>query len=139
MVVSTDAEVRKASAVGARELKDPTSVEYAYQTVAWLKTCYESERISYERYLKALAEVEQDHIYERVPVGKPYGSMAALVRAELGVELEESKENKAKAVEYAEHEAEHEQPISGWGEVGKGRIRPDNVRSKGYGNAPSYI
>jgi hypothetical protein len=37
-----------------------------------------------------LAEAERDRIYERVPPEKPYGSLDALLKAELGVTREES-------------------------------------------------
>jgi hypothetical protein len=134
----TDVEIRKASAIGSRELKDTQSAEYAYQTVNWLKTCYRSEQLSYQEYLKALAEVDQDRIYERVPVNRPYGSLAALVKAELGVEsVEESKERKQLAVQKL---AEQTEAIPGWGEIGKGRNRVDVINSKATGGTdPTYL
>jgi hypothetical protein len=114
-----EAEIRAAAAIGSRDRKTPDSVEFAYQTASWLRTCYESKQISYERYLKALAEADENRVYERIPVDRPYGSLAALVKGELGVEVEQAKQNKRTAQEQAAHPAE----LARHGEVGNGRSR----------------
>jgi hypothetical protein len=46
---------------------------------------------SEQRWKQALEEAEQYRIYERVPPEKPYGSLDALLEAEIGVNVETSK------------------------------------------------
>jgi hypothetical protein len=75
---------REAARIGPRQLKDPQSVEFAWQTVALLKTYYQSKQVTEGRWRKALAEAEQHRIYERVPPESPYGSLDAMLTAEIG-------------------------------------------------------
>jgi len=91
--LSTDP--RETSQIGPRNTKDPRSVEYAWQTVALLRIEYQSEQALLEKYLATLAEAEHHEIYKRIPPEKPYGSLDALLRAELGVTLKESIQSKA--------------------------------------------
>lgn len=76
---------REAAQVGPRQTKDPRSVEYAWQTLAWLTHCYKSREVSAKRFEGALHEATQNEIYKRVPPERPYGSLDAMLRAEIGV------------------------------------------------------
>jgi len=70
--------------IGPRTLKDVNSEEYAWQTTAYLKTLYGFKEASLDRWIAALEEAEQHHIYDLIPPEKPYGSMDALLVAEIG-------------------------------------------------------
>ncbi len=85
---------RETSQVGPRQLKDKKSPEYAWQTIALMRTYFQSKEVSEKRWEGILEEAERDRIYERVPPEKPYGSLDALLKAELGVDKKESIEAK---------------------------------------------
>jgi hypothetical protein len=82
--------VREQAEIGPRALKPPNSVEFAWQTVSWLKDHFRYKSVSDERWQEALDEAERYRIYERVPPEKPYGSLDALLRAEIGLGVVES-------------------------------------------------
>lgn len=75
---------RERSRIGPRTLKDTTSEEYAWQTTAYLKTMYGIKEASVESWQRAVAEAEEHHIYDQIPPERPYGSMDALLLAEIG-------------------------------------------------------
>lgn len=81
---------REAAQIGPRQMKDPNSPEFAWQTVALLKVYYQSKEVSEQRWRNVLAEAEQHRIYEKVPEGKPYGSLDAMLLAEIGRTAEQS-------------------------------------------------
>ena len=83
-----DQRVRREALVGPRSLKDSNSEEYAWQTIRWLRTLHDGLEAEHALWEKALREAEADRIYEHVPPGKPYGSLDALLQAELGVTLQ---------------------------------------------------
>jgi hypothetical protein len=61
-------------------------VEFAWQTVNWLKGRFHLPSLSERDWREALAEAEQYRIYTRIPPDKPYGSLDALLKAEIGVD-----------------------------------------------------
>jgi hypothetical protein len=86
---------RELAQIGPRQLKDPASVDYAWQTIALLKRKYQSKEVLIQQWEETLAEAEQHRIYEKVPPESPYGSLEAMLKAELGVGVEESRRAKA--------------------------------------------
>jgi hypothetical protein len=122
--------------IGPRHTKDPRSVEYAWQTVALLRLGYQSSQVLLERFQENLAEAERHEIYKRVPPGQPYGSLDALLVAELGVTREESIHSKAERL--AADKGVQRSPANG--EIGRGRNSSDNVRpNEGHGNSAAYL
>jgi hypothetical protein len=81
---------REAAAIGPRVLKDPRSVSYAWQTVSLLKDVYGRREVSLRDWAATLADAERHEIFNRIPPEKPYGSMDAMLKAEVGVTLQES-------------------------------------------------
>jgi len=79
-----DMTPRERAHIGPRTLKDVNSEEYAWQTTAYLKTLYGFKEASLDRWIAALEEAEQHRIYDLIPPEKPYGSMDALLVAEIG-------------------------------------------------------
>jgi hypothetical protein len=86
---------KEAAAVGPRILKDPQSVAYAWQTVSLLKGVYGRREASLRDWAAVLDDAERYKIYDRIPPAKPYGSMDAMLKAEIGVGVEEATKNKA--------------------------------------------
>jgi len=83
-VVRDEMTPRERAHIGPRTLKDVNSEEYAWQTTAYLKTLYGLKEASVNQWIAALEEAEQHHIYDLIPPEKPYGSMDALLVAEIG-------------------------------------------------------
>jgi hypothetical protein len=79
---------RDAARKGPLALKDPKSVEYAYQMTHRLKTLYQLKQLSIGDWDKVVAEADHHRIYERVPPGYP--SLDALLRVEIGVGKDEA-------------------------------------------------
>ena len=75
-----------AATASPRHLKPKGSVDWCWQVVEVLKICYgrlESNWREVETYLR---DVEEVAAWKTIPPGRPYGTLEALLRAELGVE-----------------------------------------------------
>ena len=73
---------RELASKAPRALKTPGSVGWCWQTLNYLKGCWESKVDADARWDKALTEVRAYRIWEKVPDDQPYGSEEALVKAE---------------------------------------------------------
>ena len=75
-----------------RLTRDPHSPEYAYQTLAYLQIIWESRSASEYRWQEALEDARQNHIYSKLPLDsdEKYQSLDDMLKAEFGVEVEES-------------------------------------------------
>ncbi len=82
---------RQAALKGPLALKDPKSVEYAYQMTHRLKTLYQLKEASIDDWDKVVLEADSHRIYERVPPGYP--SLDALLEAEIGANVAQSREH----------------------------------------------
>ena len=82
---------RQAARKGPLALKDPKSVEYAYQMTHRLKTLYQLKEASIDDWDKVVLEADSHRIYERVPPGYP--SLDALLEAEIGANVAQSREH----------------------------------------------
>jgi hypothetical protein len=98
---SADLEPRERARIGPRQLKDPASVDYAWQTIALMKTRYQCQQLSIRDWEKVLEEARQYRIFERVPPEAPYGSLDALLRTEIGCTEAESRVNVRQRVQGA--------------------------------------
>jgi hypothetical protein len=75
---------REKASVGPRDLKTPGSVEWAWQTLSALKHSWEVKELSVQRFESLVEELEVKRAFELVPPGKPYGSLDAMLKAEIG-------------------------------------------------------
>lgn len=79
-------DVKAEALAGPIQLKDPNSFEFAFQQLYWIKTLYTSWNSSLHEWEEAVEKADQFKIYERLPDPKyPYGSLDAMLEAELGV------------------------------------------------------
>jgi hypothetical protein len=67
------------------------SSDWCYSTIDYAKGLYGSYETSLKQWERVLAELEEAKVYERVPENRPYGSMDALLEAELGVDVNQSR------------------------------------------------
>jgi hypothetical protein len=82
---------REAASFGPRELKQPGTVLWAWQTLSALKREWELRELTVKRYDETLAELVEHKAWELVPPAKPYGSLDAMLRAEIGHDAEEGR------------------------------------------------
>jgi hypothetical protein len=74
----------KLNIAGPRSLKDPSSVDYAWQTVHYLRTLYQSRESSDKKFEEILEQAKAARIWERIPEENPYGSLDSMLVAEIG-------------------------------------------------------
>jgi hypothetical protein len=79
------APLRDQARIRPLALKDPTSIGYAWQMTDRLKRLFQLRTLSQQDWDEAVAEAERNRIFERVPSERPYGSMDALLQAEIGI------------------------------------------------------
>jgi hypothetical protein len=72
------------------EFKRPGSVEWCWQQIDALKYAWDGKLTSEERWLDRLRKLEAYEAWATVPPEKPYGSLEALLKAEIGVDVQES-------------------------------------------------
>lgn len=82
----TDRTARKRASFGALDAKQPGSIDWAWHVLEVLKLRWQRVESDHEQFESLLSEAETHHIWDVVPPGNPYGSRAAMLRAELGVD-----------------------------------------------------
>jgi hypothetical protein len=81
---------RELASLGAKDQKKRGSVDWCWQAIGWLKTLYSSSQATKERWKQAIHDIEDQRVWEKVPPEKPYGSLEAMFKAELGVTPDEA-------------------------------------------------
>ncbi len=72
------------------ELKQPGSIEWCWQQIYALKHAWDGKLTSEELWIDRLRKLEAHEAWAKVPPEKPYGSLEALLKAEIGTGVEES-------------------------------------------------
>ena len=72
------------------ELKRPGSIEWCWQQIDALKSAWDGKLMSEERWVERLRKLEAYEAWAKVPPEKTYGSLEALLKAEIGVDVQES-------------------------------------------------
>lgn len=81
-----------------RDSFPPDSKEFAVMTLHLLKQDYESASINADRFAATLTEAEQYRIFDRLPTpSRPYGSLDAMLEAEIGINREGAERTKREA------------------------------------------
>ena len=84
-MADTFSEQDLASIEGPRATKEPGTVQWCWQTISALQHMWNSLHLNYEHYMTILSEAEEQHIWNKVPPEKPYGSKAEMLkRVEVG-------------------------------------------------------
>lgn len=69
---------------GPRDLKEKGSPQWCWQTVERLKLLWSQMNDDERQVAAVLQEIEQYRAWEKVPPERPYGSLSALLEAEIG-------------------------------------------------------
>lgn len=73
--------------------------QFAAQTLTLLKSAYHDKHASTERFNERLDLAEQYRIFDRLPTpDQPYGSLDAMLQAEIGASKDEAIENKIRRI-----------------------------------------
>lgn len=75
---------REEASVGPRDLKKPGTAKWAWQTLSALKRRWELKQLSAQQFEETIDELKEHRAWEIVPPEKPYGSLDAMLRAEIG-------------------------------------------------------
>ena len=70
--------------------KDRGDIDWCYQKVYFLKMVYEDEQRTLRQWDDAISDLKTFRAWEKIPEDSPYGSLEALLKAEIGVESEEA-------------------------------------------------
>lgn len=74
--------------LGPRQLKEPGSPEWCWQTISFLKDCLRHVDEQCRQTESVLAELVEVQAWRVVPPGDPHGTLDDLLRAEIGIDAE---------------------------------------------------
>ena len=100
---------------------EPGTLSWCYQTVSLLGIYWQDKVLSEQDWLKILNELKDHEVWNKIPPEKPYGSLDALLKAEVGVVEDEIVSECRKA-------RENPSPIQ---EIGKGKAGPGRGNKTG--------
>jgi hypothetical protein len=122
-----DLTVREAATTSPRSLKTKGSIPWCYQVIEVLKVGYRRLEDNWQEVEQDLQELEAVAAWERIPPERPYGSLEAMLRAELGVGEIEFRHRIATA---AQQHAAAATPMPPQ-EVGRGKAGPGRGKKTG--------
>jgi hypothetical protein len=83
-----EADPARAKALtGPRDLKPVGSPDWCYQTIYLLRRRWERMGADERQFEETKAEIVAARAWEKVPVERPYGSLEALLEAEIGLDI----------------------------------------------------
>lgn len=135
---------RERASFGPRALKQVGSPAWCYQAVNDLRRTYQFKKSTVEDWERILAEVVTAKAWEVIPTGKPYGSLEALLLAEVGATEEEARNTVAARAEKAEPlAAPHARPgnrnAAKCDDEQSGENAADDVSRVSHGNGADYL
>ena len=115
---------------------EPGTLSWCYQTVGMLELYWQGKILSERDWLKVLGELKEYEVWNKIPPDKPYGSLDALLRAEVGVDEDVISKTVARTPQEA-----REMPLQEHGNgPGRGNKRVDNIKSfNESGTSKSYL
>jgi len=124
-----------------RDEKAPGSIAWCFQTLSLLEGRWRTKDLTDKQWEDALGEIRDYAVWNIIPPEAPYGSLDAMLRAELGcTEVEATTTVQAYSRrERAQQLAQTVEPRARRGEIGKGRDRCYNVTSNERGNNADYL
>ena len=78
-MVSDLEEQIEAGSSGPRELKEPGSPLWCWQTISHLQTLWQAVSVDIEMYERTWSEAEEHKVWEKVPYDIPYGTKEAML------------------------------------------------------------
>jgi len=124
---------RERSYFGPRDSKKPGSLPWCWQTLDYVKNCWKENAFSFKLWQEALDEIKEQRVWEIVPPGNPYGSLDALLEAEIGV-------SEKTATEEVQDQALNAKDLGKSGDNQHTERGCDNVTSSSKrGNQASYL
>ena len=83
---------REQARSGPRNMKPPGSIEWCWQTLDLLKIRWQRKDFTDQQFEETLTELRQQEVWKVVPPEQPYGSLDALLKAEIGHTQQDAKE-----------------------------------------------
>ncbi len=115
---------QEAALTSPLEYKTPLSLPWCYQFICALQSVWARKNFTEQYWKERLAEFAKHEPWNVYPPDRPYGSLDALLKAEIGVDVNESiEEIKLK---------------QNGGDRRSDKFQPDTIRVK-YGDDPAYL
>ena len=121
---------RDRAQVGPRQLKEPGSPDWCWQTVYYLKDCMRHVGEEWRQAEQVLAELVKTRAWQVIPPEQPYGTLNKMLKAEVGLDERAIKDQIKKAGLAAKG--------ANYSPEAKGFARSDNVTSDERGNSETY-
>lgn len=77
---------RDKAQVGPRQLKEPGSPDWCWQTVYYLKDCMRHVGEEWRQAEQVLGDLVNTRAWEVIPPGEPYGTLNKMLKAEIGLD-----------------------------------------------------
>jgi hypothetical protein len=84
---------RQRAPAGPRDEKRPGSVEWCWQTLDLLKIQWQRKDLTDKEFEETLQELRTQEVWKVVPPEQPYGTLNALLQAEIGRTLPEARDD----------------------------------------------
>lgn len=78
---------RQRARLGPRDEKPPGSLEWCWQTLDLLKIRWQRKELTDQQFEETLQEIKDHEVWKVVPPEHPYGSLEALLSAEVGLDF----------------------------------------------------
>jgi hypothetical protein len=135
---------RQAARAGPRDEKPRGSEAWCWQTLDVLKICYERLESNWRQVEAYLQDLEGVAAWRLIPPERPYGSLEALLQAELGCsevqfrhELRQVRAAEAKRLAANPAVTKADTHAEAGAKGGRGKKAPDNIM--GFGTSASYL
>lgn len=77
---------RERAQVGPRQLKEPGSPEWCWQTVYYLKDCMRHVSEEWRQAEQVLEDLMKTRAWRVIPPDEPYGTLSKMLKAEIGLD-----------------------------------------------------
>jgi len=111
-MIAADDKERSMASSAPRNSRQPGCPEWCYQTLNLLAMGWQSYELNVESLTDYYEQICMFKAWEKIPVGKPYGSKEALLKAELGIDDEDFYKALAKKVTARDIRRERDQKIT---------------------------
>lgn len=122
---------RERAQFGPRQLKQPGTAEWCWQTVSYLKDCMRHVSEEWRQAEQVLEDLVKTRAWRVIPPEQPYGTLNKMLEAEVGLDERAIKDLIRKA-ELAAHGGNYDYEAKKFG------TSPDNISTGQYGTSETY-
>jgi hypothetical protein len=121
---------RERAQFGPRQLKQPGTPDWCWQTVTYLKDCMRHVEEEWRQAEQVLEDLMKTRAWRVIPADQPYGTLNKMLKAEIGLD--------EKAIRDLIRKAELAAIGANYSAEAKGFARGDNITSEERGTSEIY-